>query len=184
MATNIKDFETKMQKTISVLNSEYATVRAGRANPAILDKVTVEYYGVATPLTQIGTVSVPDPRSILIQPWDAGILKEVEKAILASDIGITPNNDGKAIRLNFPPLTEERRKEIVKTIRKKGEDSKVAIRSIRRDAMDAYKNDNKNGDITEDDLKSAENDVQKLTDKYIKEIDTVMAAKEKEIMEV
>jgi len=184
MATNIKDFETKMQKTISVLNSEYATVRAGRANPAILDKVTVEYYGVATPLTQIGTVSVPDPRSILIQPWDAGILKEVEKAILASDIGITPNNDGKAIRLNFPPLTEERRKEIVKTIRKKGEDSKVAIRSIRRDAMDGIKADKKNGEITEDDVKNIENDVQKLTDKYIKEIDTVMAAKEKEIMEV
>lgn len=184
MATNIKDFETKMQKTISVLNSEYATVRAGRANPAILDKVTVEYYGVATPLTQIGTVSVPDPRSILIQPWDAGILKEVEKAILASDIGITPNNDGKAIRLNFPPLTEERRKEIVKTIRKKGEDSKVAIRSIRRDAMDGVKADKKNGEITEDDVKNIENDVQKLTDKYIKEIDTVMAAKEKEIMEV
>jgi len=184
MATNIKDFETKMQKTISVLNSEYATVRAGRANPAILDKVTVEYYGVATPLTQIGTVSVPDPRSILIQPWDAGILKEVEKAILASDIGITPNNDGKAIRLNFPPLTEERRKEIVKTIRKKGEESKVAIRSIRRDAMDGVKADKKNGEITEDDVKNIENDVQKLTDKYIKEIDTVMAAKEKEIMEV
>ncbi len=184
MATNIKDFETKMQKTISVLNSEYATVRAGRANPAILDRVTVDYYGVATPLTQIGTVSVPDPRSILIQPWDAGILKEVEKAILASDIGITPNNDGKAIRLNFPPLTEERRKEIVKTIRKKGEDSKVAIRSIRRDAMDGVKADKKNGEITEDDVKNIENDVQKLTDKYIKEIDSVMAAKEKEIMEV
>ena len=184
MATNIKDFETKMQKTISVLNSEYAAVRAGRANPAILDKVTVDYYGVATPLTQIGTVSVPDPRSILIQPWDAGILKEVEKAILASDIGITPNNDGKSLRLNFPPLTEERRKEIVKTIRKKGEDSKVAIRSIRRDAMDAVKADKKNGEITEDDVKNIENDVQKLTDKYVKEIDTVMAAKEKEIMEV
>ena len=184
MATNIKDFETKMQKTISVLNSEYATVRAGRANPAILDKVTVEYYGVATPLTQIGTVSVPDPRSILIQPWDAGILKEVEKAILASDIGITPNNDGKSIRLNFPPLTEERRKDLVKEVRKKGEDAKVAVRSIRRDAMDAYKNDKKNGDITEDDLKSAENDVQKLTDKYVKEVDTIIAAKEKEIMEV
>lgn len=184
MAANINDFEAKMKKTISVLNSDLASIRAGRANPAILDKVTVEYYGVATPLTQIGNVSVPDPRSILIQPWDASILKEVEKAILASDIGITPNNDGKSLRLNFPPLTEERRKELVKGIRKKGEDSKVAIRSIRRDAMDAFKNDKKNGDLTEDDLKNIENDVQKLTDKFVKEIDTIVAAKEKEIMEV
>ena len=184
MAANINDFETKMKKSISVLNSDLASVRAGRANPAILDKVSVEYYGVATPLPQIGTVSVPDPRCILIQPWDAGILKEVEKAILASDIGITPNNDGKSIRLNFPPLTEERRKEIVKSIRKKGEDTKVAVRSIRRDAMDAFKNDKKNGDLTEDDLKNIENDVQKLTDKYIKEVDTMIAAKEKEVMEV
>lgn len=181
---NINDYEAKMKKSISVLNADLASVRAGRANPAILDKVTVEYYGVATPLTQIGTVSVPDPRSILIQPWDASILKEVEKAILASDIGITPNNDGKSIRLNFPPLTEERRKELVKGIRKKGEDSKVAIRSIRRDAMDAFKNDKKNGDITEDDLKGIENDVQKLTDKFIKDIDSIISAKEKEIMEV
>ena len=184
MATNINDFENKMKKTISVLNTDLASIRAGRANPSILDKVTVEYYGVATPLTQIGTVSVPDPRSILIQPWDASILKEVEKAILASDIGITPNNDGKSIRLNFPPLTEERRKEIVKDVHKKGEDAKVAIRSIRRDAMDSYKNDKKNSEITEDDLKQCEVDVQKLTDKYSKEIDTVIALKEKEILEV
>lgn len=184
MAANINDFETKMKKSISVLNSDLASIRAGRANPAILDRVTVEYYGVATPLTQIGNVSVPDPRSILIQPWDASILKEVEKAILASDIGITPNNDGKSLRLNFPPLTEERRKDLVKDIRKKGEDAKVAIRSIRRDAMDAYKTDKKNGEITEDDLKASENDVQKLTDKYVKEIDGIIAAKEKEIMEV
>ncbi len=184
MATNINDFENKMKKSISVLNSDLGSIRAGRANPSILDKVTVEYYGVATPLTQIGNVSVPDPRSILIQPWDASILKEVEKAILASDIGITPNNDGKAIRLNFPPLTEERRKEIVKDVRKKGEDAKVAIRSIRRDAMDSYKNDKKNNEITEDDLKQAEADVQKLTDKFSKEIDNIVAAKEKEILEV
>lgn len=181
---NINVYEEKMKKSISVLTADLASIRAGRANPAILDKVTVEYYGVATPLTQIGTVSVPDPRSILIQPWDASILKEVEKAILASDIGITPNNDGKSLRLNFPPLTEERRKELVKGIRKKGEDSKVAIRSIRRDAMDAFKNDKKNGDITEDDLKGIETDVQKLTDKYIKDIDGIIATKEKEIMEV
>ena len=165
-------------------NTDLSSIRAGRANPAILDRVSVEYYGVATPLTQIGTVSVPDPRSILIQPWDASILKEVEKAILASDIGITPNNDGKSLRLNFPPLTEERRKELVKDVRKKGEDAKVAIRSIRRDAMDAYKNDKKNGEITEDDLKASENDVQKLTDKFVKEIDGIISAKEKEIMEV
>ena len=184
MAANINDFEAKKKKSISVLNSDLASIRAGRANPSILDKVTVEYYGVATPLTQIGNVSVPDPRSILIQPWDASILKEVEKAILASDIGITPNNDGKSLRLNFPPLTEERRKELVKGIHKKGEDSKVAIRSIRRDAMDAFKNDKKNGELTEDDLKNIENDVQKLTDKFVKEIDVIVAAKEKEIMEV
>jgi len=184
MATNINDFENKMKKTISVLNSDLGSIRAGRANPSILDKVTVEYYGVATPLTQIGNVSVPDPRSILIQPWDASILKDVEKAILASDIGITPNNDGKSIRLNFPPLTEERRKEIVKDVHKKGEDAKVAIRSIRRDAMDSYKNDKKNNEITEDDLKQAEVDVQKITDKFSKEIDTIVAAKEKEILEV
>jgi len=184
MATNINDFENKMKKTISVLNSDLGSIRAGRANPSILDKVTVEYYGVATPLTQIGNVSVPDPRSILIQPWDASILKDVEKAILASDIGITPNNDGKSIRLNFPPLTEERRKEIVKDVHKKGEDAKVAIRSIRRDAMDSYKNDKKNNEITEDDLKQAEVDVQKITDKFSKEIDTIVAAKEKDILEV
>jgi len=184
MAANLDTFEAKMKKTISVLNEDLASIRAGRANPAILDKVTVEYYGVATPLTQIGNVSVPDPRSILIQPWDASILKEVEKAILASDIGITPNNDGKSIRLNFPPLTEERRKELVKGIRKKGEDSKVAIRSVRRDAMDAFKLDKKNSEITEDDLKELEKDVQKVTDKYIKDIDDIVATKEKEIMEV
>jgi len=184
MAANLNQFETKMTKSLSVLEADLASIRAGRANPAILEKVTVEYYGVPTPLTQIGTVSVPDPRSILIQPWDASILKDVEKAILASDIGITPNNDGKSIRLNFPPLTEERRKELVKGIRKKGEDSKVAIRSIRRDAMDAFKADKKNGEITEDDLKGIETDVQKVTDKYIKNIDDVIAKKEKEIMEV
>ncbi|MBR3934159.1 MAG: ribosome recycling factor [Clostridia bacterium] len=184
MAANLNQFEEKMKKSLSVLESDLASIRAGRANPAILDKVTVEYYGVPTPLTQIGTVSVPDPRSILIQPWDASILKEVEKAILASDIGITPNNDGKSIRLNFPPLTEERRKDLVKGIKKKGEESKVAIRSIRRDAMDAFKTDKKNGEITEDDLKDIETDVQKVTDKYIKNIDDVIAKKEKEIMEV
>ncbi len=184
MASNLGVYEEKMKKTISVLESEMKAVRAGRANPAILDKVSVEYYGAASPLTQIANVSVPDARSILIQPWDASILGEIEKAILKSDIGITPNNDGKAIRLNFPPLTEERRKELVKGIKKKGEDSKVAIRSIRRDALEDSKNQKKNGEITEDDVKNIEKDVQKLTDNYIKEIDDVIAFKEKEILEV
>lgn len=184
MSGNLNVFEDKMKKTISVLESEMKAVRAGRANPAILDKVTVEYYGAPSPLTQIANVSVPDARSILIQPWDASILGEIEKAILKSDIGITPNNDGKALRLNFPPLTEERRKELVKGIRKKGEDSKVAIRSIRRDAMEDAKLQKKNGEITEDDVKNIEKDIQKLTDTYIKEIDSVIASKEKEVLEV
>lgn len=184
MAANLSVFEDKMKKTISVLESEMKAVRAGRANPAILDKVTVEYYGAPSPLTQIANVSVPDARSIMIQPWDASILGDIEKAILKSDIGITPNNDGKSLRLNFPPLTEERRKELVKGIKKKGEDSKVAIRSIRRDAMEDAKVQKKNGEITEDDVKNIEKDIQKLTDNYIKDIDTVIAAKEKEILEV
>ena len=184
MANTLSFFEDKMKKTISVLESEMKTVRAGRANPAILDKVTVDYYGAASPLTTIANVSIPDARSILIQPWDASILGEIEKAILKSDVGITPNNDGKAIRLNFPPLTEERRKELVKGIKKKGEDSKVAIRSIRRDAMDSFKKAQKNAEITEDDLKGIEKDIQKLTDNFIKDIDTIMTNKEKEIMEL
>lgn len=184
MAGNMNVYEDKMKKTISVLEGEMKTIRAGRANPAILDKVTVEYYGAPSPLTQIANVSVPDARSILIQPWDAAILGDIEKAILKSDIGITPNNDGKAVRLNFPPLTEERRKELVKGLRKKGEDSKVAIRSIRRDALEDAKAQKKNGEITEDDVKNIEKDIQKLTDKYIQNIDSVIAAKEKEILEV
>jgi len=184
MAANLNVYEDKMKKTISVLESEMKAVRAGRANPAILDKVTVEYYGAQSPLTQIANVSVPDARSIMIQPWDASILGDIEKAILKSDIGITPNNDGKSLRLNFPPLTEERRKELVKGIKKKGEDSKVAIRSIRRDAMEDAKTMKKNGEITEDDVKDIEKDIQKLTDSYVKDIDSVIAAKEKEILEV
>ena len=184
MANDLKEFETKMTKSVNVLEADLATLRAGRANPAILDKVTVEYYGVATPLTQIGNVSVPDARTILIQPWDQSVLGDVEKAILKSDIGITPNNDGKSLRLIFPALTEERRRELAKTVHKKGEDSKVAIRSIRRDAMEHFKKAQKNGDVTEDDLKSIEKDIQNLTDKYVKLIDGVLASKEKEIMEV
>ncbi len=177
-------FETKMNKSISVYEAELASIRAGRANPAILDKVTVEYYGVNSPLTQIGTVSVPDARTILVQPWDASILGEVEKAILKSDIGITPNNDGKSIRLNFPPLTEERRKEIVKTVKKQGEECKIAIRSIRRDAIESFKAKKKASEITEDDLKNAEDDIQKMTDKFIKMVDEITAKKEKEVLEV
>ncbi len=184
MSANLKATEEKMKKTISVLESEMKTIRAGRANPAILDKVTVEYYGAPSPLTQIANVSVPDARSIMVQPWDATILGEIEKAILKSDIGITPNNDGKAIRLSFPPLTEERRKELVKGIHKKGEDSKVAIRSIRRDAMEDAKAQKKAGEITEDDVKDIEKDIQKITDSYVKEVDLIIAAKEKEILEV
>lgn len=184
MAANLSFFEDKMKKTISVLESDMKSIRAGRANPGILDKVSVEYYGAPSPLTQIANVSVPDARTIMVQPWDASILGDIEKAILKSDIGITPNNDGKSIRLNFPPLTEERRKELVKGLHKKGEDSKVAIRSIRRDAMEDAKTQKKNGEITEDDVKNIEKDIQNLTDRYIKDIDSVIAAKEKEILEV
>ena len=181
---DLKIYEEKMNKTISVLESDLATLRAGRANPAVLNKVSVEYYGVSTPLPQIGNVSVPDPRTILIQPWDASILGDVEKAILKSDIGITPTNDGKAIRLSFPPLTEERRRDLVKDIRKMGEDTKVAIRSIRRDALEKAKAMKKNNEITEDDLSNAEKKIQTLTDKFCKEADDLTTAKEKEIMEI
>ena len=181
---DLSKYQEKMKKSISVLEEDLSTLRAGRANPAMLNKINVEYYGVQTPLPQIGTVSVPDPRTILIQPWDATVLSEVEKAILKSDLGITPNNDGKAIRLSFPPLTEERRKEIAKVIRTKCEDSKVAVRSIRRDAMEFFKTQKKNSEITEDDLKDIEKDVQNLTDKFVKNIDEIQSGKEKEIMEL
>lgn len=184
MAGKYEHFETKMKKSIAVLDSDLNTIRAGRANPSILDKVTVEYYGAASPIAQVATVSVPDPRTIMIQPWDATLVSEIEKAILKSELGINPQNDGKSIRLNFPPLTEERRKEIVKEVGKKEEGAKVAIRAIRRDAMDFYKNEKKNGEITEDDLKGIEKDIQNLTDKYIKEIEDTCAKKEKEILSV
>lgn len=184
MAGKYEQFEIKMKKSIAVLDSDLNTIRAGRANPSILDKVTVEYYGAASPIAQVATVSVPDPRTIMIQPWDATLVSEIEKAILKSELGINPQNDGKSIRLNFPPLTEERRKEIVKEVGKKEEGTKVAIRAIRRDAMDFYKNEKKNGEITEDDLKGIEKDIQNLTDKYIKEIEDTCAKKEKEILSV
>jgi len=174
----------KMDKTISVFQEDLAAIRAGRANPAILSKVTVDYYGTPTPISQIGTISVPEARSLVIQPWDASVLGEVERAILASDVGITPNNDGKMIRLNFPPLTEERRKEIVKGIGKRSEEAKVAIRAIRRDFIEQVKKQIKTNEATEDDLKNMEADLQNLTDKKIKEIEEITVKKEKEILEV
>ncbi|QNU65746.1 ribosome recycling factor [Ruminiclostridium herbifermentans] len=179
-----KPIEEKMNKTINVLKDNLAGIRAGRANPAILDKITVDYYGTPTPINQVASVSVPEARVILIQPWEAKLLKDIEKEIQKSDIGINPNNDGKTIRLVFPPLTEERRKELTKLVKKEGEDSKVAIRSIRRDAIETMKAKKKNSEITEDDLKDAEKDIQTLTDKYIADIDRIVALKEKEIMEV
>ncbi len=179
-----KPIEEKMNKTIHVLKDNLAGIRAGRANPAILDKLSIEYYGAPTPITQIASVSIPEARVILIQPWEAKLLKDIEREILKSDIGINPNNDGKVIRLVFPPLTEERRKDLTKTIKKDGEESKVAIRSIRRDAIESMKAKKKSSEITEDDLKNAEKDIQNITDKFIAEIDKIVEAKEKEIMEV
>lgn len=180
----MNELEEKMQKTIERLQENFSEIRAGRANPAILNKVTVDYYGVPTPVNQMAGISVPEARMIVIQPWDMNMLKEIEKAILASDIGLNPNNDGKVIRLNFPDLTEERRKEIVKDIKKIAEESKVSIRNIRRDGMDKIKNDLKNGDITEDEKSKLEDDVQKLTDRYVAEIDKVLENKEKEIINI
>ncbi len=179
-----KDIEEKMGKAIHVLKEELAGLRAGRANPAILDKLTVDYYGAPTPVNQLGNISVPEARVIIIQPWDAKTLRDIEKAIQKSDIGINPNNDGKVIRLIFPVLTEERRRELTKSVKKHGEESKVAIRSIRRDAIEHFKTQKKNSEITEDDLKDAENDMQKMTDKFIAEIDRIVEYKDKEIMEV
>ena len=176
--------EERMNKTIEILQENFAEIRAGRANPAILNKIKVDYYGMPTPINQVAGISVPEARLIMIQPWDNSILKEIEKAILASDIGINPNNDGKVIRLSFPELTEERRKELVKEIKKIAEESKVAIRSIRRDGIDEAKQEQKEGSITEDDLRSSEEKIQKMTDKKIEEIDTILGAKEKEIMNV
>ena len=184
MDDKLKATQEKMEKALTALESAFASVRAGRANAAVLDNIKVDYYGTPTPINQIGPVSVPEPHMLVIQPWDATALKDIEKAILASELGINPNNDGKVIRLAFPPLTEERRKELVKTIHKDAEGGKVAIRNIRRDAMDAYKAMKKGGELTEDDLKGLEKDVQNLTDKYIKKVDTMLEAKEKELMEI
>ncbi|MBR3697160.1 MAG: ribosome recycling factor [Clostridia bacterium] len=180
----MEDLEERMLKSISVYQENLSEVRAGRANPAILNKITVDYYGVSTPINQIAGISVPEARMIVIQPWDASILKDIEKAILASDIGLNPNNDGKVIRLNFPELTEERRKELVKDIRKMAEDAKVSIRSIRRDGMEDLKAKQKNSEITEDEKTRGEDNIQKLTDKYVAEIDKMLDNKEKEIMSI
>ena len=181
---DFSEIENRMDKTIEVFRQNLSEVRAGRANPAILNKVSVEYYGTPTPINQVAGISVPEARLIVIQPWDASILKEIEKAILAADIGINPNNDGKVIRLVFPELTEERRKDLVKDIKKMAEESKVAVRAIRRDGIDKAKAMQKNSEITEDDLRTAEDSIQKLTDKKIEEIDKVLADKEKEILTV
>ena len=179
--TNLKE---RMEKTINVYSEKLAEVRAGRANPAILNKVKIDYYGTPTPINQVAGISVPEARLIVIQPWDMSILKDIEKAILASDIGINPNNDGKVIRLAFPELNEERRKELVKDIKKMAEEAKVAIRAVRRDGIEEAKGLQKEGEMTEDELKQAENEIQKLTDKNIEEIDEILAKKEKEIMSV
>ena len=181
---DFNSIEEKMKKTISVFEESLSEVRAGRANPNILNKITVDYYGVATPINQIAGISVPEPRMILIQPWDISMLKEIEKAINIAEIGINPNNDGKVIRLAFPELTEERRKELVKDIRKIAEESKVAIRAIRRDGMDMAKTAQKNNEMTQDDLSVAETKIQKMTDTKIAEIDELLEKKEKEIMTV
>ena len=181
---DFKNIEEKMDKTINVLVENLSEVRAGRANPAILNKITVNYYGVPTPINQVAGISVPEARLIVIQPWDASILKEIEKEILKAELGINPNNDGKVIRLAFPELTEERRKDLVKEIKKMGEESKVSIRSIRREGMDIAKAEQKEGILTEDELKSSEDKIQKLTDSKVAEVDKLISDKEKEIMSI
>lgn len=180
----MKETTARMDKVIAYYKEELNTVRVGRANAAVLDKVFVDYYGTMTPVNQVGTISTPDPRTLMIQPWDATLLKAIEKAILASEVGINPQNDGKVIRLSFPQLTEERRKELSKTVSKKGEEAKVGVRNVRRDAMDEYKALKKKNEITEDDLKAAEKDIQDLTDMKIKEIDAITDKKQKEIMSI
>ena len=184
MDERLVQFDEKMQKTMNNLSEEFGSIRAGRANPHVLDKLKVDYYGTPTAIQQVANVNVPEPRMIQIQPWEASMVKEIEKAILTSDLGINPTNDGKVIRLLFPKLTEERRKELAKDIKKKGENAKVAIRNIRRDANDAFKKQNKANEVSEDELKELENDTQKITDKYIAKIDGAVEEKTKEILTV
>lgn len=181
---NYPEIEAKMEKRIDGLVGEFKTIRAGRANASVLDKIAIDYYGTMTPVQQVGSISSPEPRLLVIQPWDASVLSEIEKAINKSDLGISPQNDGKVIRLNFPPLTEERRRELVKTVKKYAEEAKVQIRNVRRDALEMYKKQKKDGEVTEDDLKTIEKDIQNMTDKYIKEIDDITSDKEKEITEI
>ena len=180
----MSEYEQKMQKAVDNLANDYSAIRAGRANPHLLDKIKVEYYGSMTGLQSVANISVPEARTIMITPWESKMIKDIEKAILASDLGVTPNNDGKAVILNFPELTEDRRKELAKDIKKKGDDAKVAIRNIRRDANDAVKKQSKAGEISEDEAKTEEDKIQKATDKYIAEVDKMIEAKTKEIMTV
>ena len=184
MDERLAQYNEKMQKSLDNLLAEFGGIRAGRANPHVLDKITVDYYGTPTALQQVANINVPEPRMIQIQPWEASLVKEIEKAIMTSDLGINPTNDGKVIRLVFPELTEERRKEIAKDIKKKGESAKVAVRNIRRDANDAFKKLSKSADISEDEIKELEDGVQKLTDKYIAQIDKAVDEKNKEILTV
>ena len=184
MSVDFKEFTRKMDKTLEILQDDFGAIRAGRANARVLDRISVEYYGVDTPVGQVGTISSPDARTLVIQPWDSSLLKKIEKAIQTSDLGINPQNDGRVIRLVFPQLTEERRRDLAKQVKKYGEDGKVAVRNIRRDAMDYIKKLKKNSEITEDDQKKAEKDLQDLTDKYIKQVDEACAVKEKELMEL
>ena len=184
MQEHLKLYEDKMEKSLDVLLDEYASIRAGRANPHVLDRLRIDYYGTPTPIQQVGNVTVPEARMIVIQPWEKSLLKEIEKAILVSDLGINPTNDGNVIRLVFPELTEERRKDLAKDVKKKGEGAKGAIRNIRRDAMDSIKKMEKAGDISEDDLKQGEEKIQKITDKMIEKVDKAIETKTKEIMTV
>ena len=184
MNESLKEYDVKMQKTIDVIMGDFASVRAGRANAAVLDKITVDYYGTATPINQVATISSPDPRSLMIQPWDSSTLKAIEKAIQTSDLGINPQNDGRVIRLSFPQLTEERRKELTKQVRKYAEGGKVAIRNIRRDAVERFKDMKKKSEITEDDYKDYEKELQDLTEKRCKQLDELCAKKEAELMAV
>lgn len=181
---DMKEFEEKMSKSVESLKEDYTTIRAGRANPHILDKIKVDYYGTPTSLQQVANISVPEARMIQIQPWESSLIKDIEKAILVSDLGLTPNNDGKVVRLIFPELTEERRKELAKDVKKKGDNAKVAVRNIRRDANDAFKKMNKDNEISDDELKNSEDEVQKLTDKYIAAIDKAIDDKTTEILTV
>ncbi len=184
MKVDMKPYTAKMDKTLEVLASQFASVRAGRASAGLLDRISVEYYGQETPINQVGSITSPDPRTLVIEPWDKTLLKSIEKAIQVSDLGINPQNDGRIIRLVFPQLTEERRKDLTKQVKKYGEESKVAVRNVRRDAMDAIKAMKKKSEITEDDQKTAEKDLQKVTDDYIKKVDAAVAKKEKELMEL